>query len=128
MSAPAKWSLRYPGRRAHLAKCERRTPCSHGFQRRKSRHYGILFDPALGVTGGKTNTIFAASYGNGVYESTDAGTSWTLLSGSPTDVDYAAVSSNGAYYVTANNSSQLWRYMNGTWTEFYRPIISGLHL
>jgi hypothetical protein len=78
---------------------------------------GILFDPALGVSGGKTNTIFAASYGNGVYESTNGGASWTHLSGSPSDVDYAAVSSTGAYYVAANNSSQLWRYMNGTWTE-----------
>ena len=71
---------------------------------------GIMFDPALGVTGGKTNTIFASSYGNGVYESTDAGATWTHLSGSPSEVDYAAVSSNGAYYVTANNSSELWRF------------------
>ena len=39
---------------------------------------GILFDPALGgTTGGNTNTIFASSYGNGVYESTNAGASWT---------------------------------------------------
>ena len=45
-----------------------------------------------------TNTIFAASYGNGVYESTNAGASWSLLSGSPTDVIDAAVSSTGVYY------------------------------
>jgi large repetitive protein len=81
---------------------------------------GILFDPALGgVTGGKTNTIFAASYGHGVYESTNGGTSWTALSGGPTDIQYAAVSTTGAYYATNDdgNSSSLWRYMNGTWTN-----------
>ena len=34
---------------------------------------GITFDPTSGVTGGKTNTIFASSYGHGVYESTNGG-------------------------------------------------------
>ena len=49
-----------------------------------------------------TNTIFAASYGNGVYESTNAGASWSLLSGGPTDVITAAVSSTGVYYAVDN--------------------------
>jgi hypothetical protein len=76
---------------------------------------GIEFDPALGVTGGKTNTIFAASYGNGVYESTNGGASWSSIGG-PTDVVAAAVSSTGVYYVAADNSS-VWSYANGTWTQ-----------
>ena len=76
---------------------------------------GILFDPALGETGGNTNTIFAASYGNGVYESTNGGASWSLLSGGPIEVAYAAVSSTGVYYATTGSS--LWSYANGTWTE-----------
>src|SRR5258705_7857170 len=58
---------------------------------------GIIFDPALGTTGGKTNTIFASSYGNGVYESTNGGTSWSHLNGGPSSVEYAAVSSTGVY-------------------------------
>ena len=72
---------------------------------------GIEFDPA------NTNIIFAASYGNGVYETTNAGASWTLLSGGPTSVQYAAISSTGVYYVVADNYSQLWSYANGVWTE-----------
>ena len=49
---------------------------------------GILFDPAVGgTTGGNTNTIFASSYGNGVYESTNAGASWTHLTGGPSNVE-----------------------------------------
>ncbi len=76
---------------------------------------GIAFDPALGVTGGKTNTIFAASYGNGVYESTNAGASWSAIGG-PTDITYAAVSSTGVYYVAAYGDS-IWSYYNGAWTK-----------
>jgi len=76
---------------------------------------GIEFDPALGVTGGKTNTIFAASYGHGVYESTNGGASWSSIGG-PSDVEYAAVSSTGVYYAVGNTNS-LWSYQNGKWTE-----------
>ena len=48
---------------------------------------GILFDPAIGgAVGGVTQTIFASSYGHGVYESTNGGATWTALSGGPTDV------------------------------------------
>ncbi len=76
---------------------------------------GIEFDPALGVTGGKTNTIFAASYGNGVYESTNGGTSWVAIGG-PSNVQYAAVSSTGVYYVVGNSNS-IWSYQNNHWTQ-----------
>jgi hypothetical protein len=75
---------------------------------------GILFDPALGVTSGKTDTIFAASYGNAVYESTNAGVSWSSIGG-PGDVVYAAVSSTGVYYASDGNS--LWSYAAGVWSE-----------
>ena len=45
---------------------------------------GIEFDSALGVSGGKTNTIFAVSQGNGVYESTNAGATWSSIGGPST--------------------------------------------
>ena len=64
-----------------------------------------------------TNTIFAASYGNGVYESTNGGASWSAIGG-PSDVEYAAVSSTGVYYAVGNGNS-LWSYKNGTWTELF---------
>ena len=63
-----------------------------------------------------TQTIFASSYGNGVYESTNGGTTWTALSGGPTDVQYAAVSSTGVYYAVGDGSN-LWSYASGKWTE-----------
>ena len=80
---------------------------------------GILFDPgaSAGVVGGVTQTIFASSYGNGVYESTNGGTTWTQLTGGPTDVEYAAVSSTGVYYAVGDSNSSLWSYASGKWTE-----------
>jgi hypothetical protein len=79
---------------------------------------GIMFDPGLGgAVNGVTQTIFASSYGNGVYESTNGGSTWTKLSGGPSDVEFATVGSNGAYYAVGNNNQNLWRYYNGAWTE-----------
>ena len=62
-----------------------------------------------------TQTIFASSYGHGVYESTNGGATWTALSGGPSDVVSAAVSSTGVYY--ASDGSNLWAYAGGKWTE-----------
>src|ERR1700729_633122 len=77
---------------------------------------GILFDPAVGgVVNGVTQTIFASSYGHGVYESTNGGATWTARSGGPTDVVGAAVSSTGVYY--ASDGSNLWSYAGGKWTK-----------
>ncbi len=86
---------------------------------------GIEFDPALGVTGGITNTIFAGSFGNGVYESTNAGVSWSSIGG-PSDVTYAAVSSNGVYYAVDDVNSSLWSYANGAWTELLSNFSNGI--
>ena len=81
---------------------------------------GIVFDPAIGgAVNGVTQTIFASSYGNGVYESTNGGSTWTYLSGgpSPSGVQFATVGPNGAYYAIGTGGQNLWRYYNGVWTE-----------
>ncbi len=68
---------------------------------------GIMFDAAIGgVVDGVTQTIFASSFGNGVYESTNGGASWTHLSGGPSDVEYATVGPNGAYYAVGNSNKE----------------------
>ena len=79
---------------------------------------GIVFDPAVGgVVNGATQTIFASSYGHGVYESTNGGRSWSALSGGPANVEYAAVSSTGVYYAAGNANSGLWSRAAGRWTQ-----------
>lgn len=78
---------------------------------------GIVFDPASGVTGGKTRIIYAASYGNGVYRSADAGASWTRLEGGPSRVRHGKIAVDGAYYVVGDDGASVWRYSAGVWTD-----------
>jgi photosystem II stability/assembly factor-like uncharacterized protein len=73
---------------------------------------GITFDPTSGTSEGKTDVIYAASYGNGVYRTDDGGSSWSLLIGGPTDVEYATISSTGAYYVIGDHNTSIWRFMD----------------
>jgi hypothetical protein len=78
---------------------------------------GIVFDPSSGITDGKTNTIYASSYGHGVYRSTNAGVSWTQLADGPSNVGHGKIATDGAYYVTGNDGSSVWRYFSGAWTN-----------
>ena len=97
-------------------------PGQRNFKQLISRITGILFDPAIGgAVNGVTQTIFASSYGNGVYESKNGGSTWTQLNGGPSNVEYSTVGSNGAYYAVGNNNQSLWRYYNGAWMELLQP-------
>jgi xyloglucan-specific exo-beta-1,4-glucanase len=65
----------------------------------------VTFDKRLTNTGGATRIIYAGVAGVGVYRSSNAGSSWTLLGGGPTPAaDYVpqrcAVSSTGSAYFT----------------------------
>jgi photosystem II stability/assembly factor-like uncharacterized protein len=80
---------------------------------------GILFDPSSGVSSGTTNTIYAASWGNGIYQSTDAGATWNALPGGPSEAEYAAVDGLGNYFVVSQNQDALWKFNDAadTWTQ-----------
>ena len=69
---------------------------------------GIKFHPTI------QNQVYAIAYGDGVFESTDGGLSWTKLAGSPTQGQQMAFSS-GALIVT--HKSGVMRYSNGAWTD-----------
>jgi hypothetical protein len=75
---------------------------------------GIVFDGSSGTTGGKTNTVYACRNGTGVYRTTNAGSSWALLSGGPTTVTHAAVATDGVYYAV-NLGTVVYKYSGG-WT------------
>lgn len=95
---------------------------------------GICFDPSSGTTGGKTNRIYVCSYGHGVYTSGDAGSTWSLITGSPTVV-YDALVESGVLYVATTSGIKSW---NGTsWSTYlsdgsgvstlaFNPLTSGM--
>jgi photosystem II stability/assembly factor-like uncharacterized protein len=85
---------------------------------------GILFDPSAGTANGRTKTIYAASFGNGIFESTDAGGSWIKLAGSPTAIVESAAISNSVYYAASN--SALWSFKNGA-SNSLLTFAGGIH-
>lgn len=77
---------------------------------------GILYYAGGGTSGGATQVIYAASYGNGLYKSSDGGATWTLTSSGPTIILGAAIDSSGNYY--AGTSAGLSKY-TGTWASLF---------
>lgn len=79
--------------------------------------YLIAFDTTSTVTSGKTQGIFCLRYGDGVYSSTDAGTTWTALNttGMPTTgTDFICDASGKLWVCVANGSSQnIWTWTSG---------------
>jgi photosystem II stability/assembly factor-like uncharacterized protein len=80
-------------------------------------HPGIVFDPSAGTVSGKTSIIYASSYGNGVYQTTDAGGSWRKLAGGPSNIVHGKIAKDGAYYVVGNDRKSVWRYHAGGWAD-----------
>ena len=92
----------------------------------------IVFDPTSGTTKGKTNGIYVGfGYGaSGVYHSSDAGTSFSLMAGSPMLVCRLHCSKDGVVYATdltgrggggggdgRGNPRNAWKYQSGRWSN-----------
>lgn len=79
----------------------------------------FAFDPTSAVVGGKTQGIYAASYGNGVYRSTDGGATWSATGGCMNN-QHLVVAGDGYAYCQDNqdNGSNVvvQRYDGATWT------------
>jgi len=77
--------------------------------------YVMAFDGSSGTTGGRKNRLLVSSYGNGVYETTDAGVSFSLTSSSPTSHRRISIGSTGIVYL-ANQIAGYNKYASGTWS------------
>jgi hypothetical protein len=93
----------------------------------------IQFDAGGETSGGKTNKIYISSYGNGIWESTNAGGTWAELNstGMPTTFSKLRVDQNGTLWVVDNagggNGGDLLRYLSGKWsTEIRSNAISAV--
>lgn len=87
-------------------------------------HGGIIFDPGSGTTGGRTNKIYAGSWGNGVWRSNDAGSSWSQMSGAPLNVAKAAIASDGDYYVRTSTGT-IHRWDGSVWSTITPSSMQG---
>lgn len=86
--------------------------------------YLIEFDASGGSSGGMTKNIFVSSYGNGLYESTNSGSTFSAVGSSPTThLAMAADGSGNLYYLDnvggASQYGNLWRLNSGSWTDIF---------
>ncbi|MFB9327118.1 sugar-binding protein [Paenibacillus aurantiacus] len=79
----------------------------------------VVFDKNAGTPGNPTQTIYVGVEDSGVYRSTDGGSSWALLSGSPLKPNRAAVASNGTLYVS--HETGVAKFAGGAWTNITPP-------
>ena len=67
---------------------------------------GVQFDPNSGTTGGATNRILIGSNGNGVYYTTNAGSTWSgPIASVGTGIEHGIMASDQNYYVTTTGGS-----------------------
>jgi len=97
----------------------------------------VTFDPAGGHLGTPTKTLFVGdATDNDLYESTDAGASWQLVTGEPTGMEpqHGDMAANGIFYVDYANQpgpngmtdGSVWKYdlASGAWTNI-TPEVPG---
>jgi hypothetical protein len=69
------------------------------------RRMCVAFDPNSSVVSTKKQGIYVFVNGSGLYRSTNGGTSWTAVSGSPTAASHCKVGSNGYVYLAGNGEA-----------------------
>ncbi|WP_058301821.1 fibronectin type III domain-containing protein [Gorillibacterium timonense] len=60
----------------------------------------VAFDRASGTSGTSSSILYAAAWDSGLYKSSDAGATWTLMNGSPVKPIRIAIAPDGSLYVT----------------------------
>lgn len=86
----------------------------------------VAFDPSSGTTGGRTNTVYVASYTNGIYVRTTPAGAFSPMSsaGSPptfTQITDMVCASDGTLY-TLDNGATVHKFSGGTWTNITPPF------
>ncbi len=103
--------------------------------------YAIAFDATSGTTKVDgvtvTKTIYIASYGNALYQSTDGGVTFSPMAGSPTTYLQMLVSADGILWYVSDLSDvsganiNFYKCVGGVWTRFTSSVgrwVSGVSI
>jgi len=74
----------------------------------------VAFDPSS-AGGGRSQVVYIGDFDRGVYRSTNAGTSFSLMAGSPSQVERGVVAANGDLYVT--HTAGVSRFDGNRWSS-----------
>jgi photosystem II stability/assembly factor-like uncharacterized protein len=79
----------------------------------------VVYEPTSAVIEGKTQGLYIASYGTGVYHSSDGGQSWDLTAETPPTFEHMKCATNGTLFLTASDSnSNIYVYSSGRWNSY----------
>ncbi|WP_138752240.1 sugar-binding protein [Paenibacillus sinopodophylli] len=87
----------------------------------------VVFDKNTGTPGNATQSIYVGVRGSGLYQSTNGGQTWALMSGSPLNPNRAAVASDGSLYVSysedvsSGTPSGVSKFAGGAWANITPP-------
>ena len=77
----------------------------------------VLFNPTGTVSGGFNQEIWVQSYGTGWYRSTNAGSTWTLTTGTPTAHFQAQFGQDGYLYTTPDTTLLAYVWNGSAWSS-----------
>lgn len=76
----------------------------------------IAIDNSSQTVNGRKAVVYAASNGNGLYQSTDGGETFVALAGSPTNANKVVVGPDGSVFVT-DYTTTAYRFRGGRWSS-----------
>lgn len=80
----------------------------------------VAFDPTSGVVNGRTQRLYASSYGKGIFQTTDGGTIWTLTTNTPTTHMHLFVDKDTSVWLVDDinrnqGAGNLYKYTGNKW-------------
>jgi xyloglucan-specific exo-beta-1,4-glucanase len=75
----------------------------------------VAFDPQ------DPSRVYASAYGDGIYQSNDAGLTWAKMRGSPVQGMRMVIASDRSVYVTSDTSPGVSKYVNHVWQNITPP-------
>jgi hypothetical protein len=85
----------------------------------------VAFDASSGAEGAPTQTIYTWAAGEGLYRSTDAGATWSLVPGAPSSLvaSRGVVAADGSLYFTSPGNADVagaggvWKFDGDSWSD-----------
>lgn len=78
--------------------------------------FAIAFDLSSATSSGRKQGIYVSRYGTGVYHSTNAGATWELTTGGPTQHVNMIVDGSGDVYLVNFTNKGVFKYIGGVWS------------
>lgn len=87
--------------------------------------YLVVYDPSSAIVSGRTQGIYVASYGHGLFHSNDGGTTFRAVPGAPTVFRRLTCDQLGRVWIcdASTSTDAIRKYEKGAWTAYGLPNV-----